>query len=59
MIKRNLFLILSISLSWVSAQEGIEDFRVNETNGIALEGYDAVSYFTGKPLKGKDSFQTQ
>ncbi|MCU0347467.1 MAG: hypothetical protein MUC59_11015 [Saprospiraceae bacterium] len=29
----------------------------NLEKGVALEGYDAVSYFSGKPIKGKPSNQ--
>lgn len=29
----------------------------NLKNGLALEGYDPVSYFNGKPLKGKEELK--
>src|SRR5450432_1589105 len=29
----------------------------NSEKGLMLSGYDPVSYFSGKPVKGKSSFQ--
>lgn len=45
----------------LKAQE-TEAIRVKQFNlkdGIAIQGYDPVSYFTGKPLKGKREFMYQ
>ena len=44
----NLFLLLSLSLSTF---QDLPD-SINHNNGIALQGYDPVSYFQGKPKKG-------
>ena len=56
---KNLFLFLFIlaSFGFAQAQETIDVKQYsNHENGLALEGYDAVSYFTGKPVKGKSTF---
>ncbi|MEZ4859457.1 MAG: YHS domain-containing (seleno)protein, partial [Flavobacteriaceae bacterium] len=34
-----------------------EPFNTNE--GVAIEGYDVVSYFEGKPAKGSKEFSSQ
>ncbi len=59
MKKRYQFLVVLISLNLVSAQDTTEDRTVNQKEGVGIEGYDAVSYFIGKPLKGKDNYQTR
>lgn len=45
-----LFVCLSISLA---AQQDIRIKQFNVRNGVALDGYDPVSYFDGKPVEGK------
>ncbi len=44
-------LLMSISIFTSQAQQ-----NPNLSNGIAVEGYDVVSYFSGKPTKGSKSF---
>lgn len=54
-------LFLFIALHGISAQGNIAAINKKHFNlekGVALEGYDAVSYFAGsKPIKGKSSIQ--
>ena len=47
----SLLLILFLSLILTTTQDSQE--IINHENGIALHGYDAVSYFDGKPKKGE------
>lgn len=40
------------------AQDAVKRFKnYNLQNGVALHGYDAVSYHTGKPVKGNAIFK--
>tara|TARA_R110002051_G_scaffold161361_2_gene232966 strand:+ start:1554 stop:1991 length:438 start_codon:yes stop_codon:yes gene_type:complete len=55
MKKAHLFLLLFITLNLVVAQNK----PVNQTNGIGIEGFDAVSYFQGQPLKGNEQIKTE
>ncbi|QSE98593.1 YHS domain-containing (seleno)protein [Fulvivirga lutea] len=32
---------------------------INAKKGLAVEGYDVVSYFNGEPKEGKESYQSQ
>lgn len=59
MKKPFLYLSFIISLNFVSAQDTIVKGLINQPKGIGLVGYDAVSYFMDKPLKGKEEFQTE
>lgn len=54
-----LFIIsCSLIISKVSAQ--VKSGQLNLSNGLALQGYDPVSYFTnGIPTKGKKSISAQ
>lgn len=36
-----------------SQPDEVRQKQFNVTNNLALAGYDAISYFTGKPLEGK------
>lgn len=49
---------LALSLAIVALSvEALEP--INAPKGVALEGYDAVAYFTaGKPVKGSEEFET-
>ncbi len=47
--------ILFISTLSISAQEIDYQKHFNTTNGLAINGYDPVSYFKGEPLEGKTS----
>lgn len=42
-----------------NAYAGSDPVYTSWRNNIALDGYDTVSFFTGKPLKGNPSFQTE
>ncbi len=58
---KNLVITILLTALFLSgyAQEEVK-FRQKNFNiekSVALEGYDAVSYFSKKPLKGKSSFQ--
>ena len=51
-------LILSLGIYSLNAQDS-DALRIkhyNLKNTVAIEGYDPVSYFAGKPLKGKKTF---
>ena len=52
------FILLSIGIHYVSdAQEdALRLKQFNIENGIALKGYDPVSYYSGKPLKGNRAY---
>ena len=53
---RVFFLFLSLlAYSGIVAQSG----PVNSKKGLALQGYDAVSYFQEKPLKGSSEISTE
>ncbi len=62
-MKRNAFVYLFILFimgnnSAVFAQEeALRQKHFNSEKGIMLNGYDPVSYFSGKPIKGKGNFQ--
>lgn len=52
-----LFVLLWGSASCLYAQaDALRKKHFNVKNNIAMEGYDPVSYFNGKPLEGKSSF---
>tara|TARA_R110000796_G_scaffold183498_2_gene300017 strand:- start:96897 stop:97343 length:447 start_codon:yes stop_codon:yes gene_type:complete len=59
MKKAHLFFLLFINLNLVVAQNEIVNKPVNQTNGIGLEGFDAVSYFKGHPLKGNEQIKAE
>lgn len=52
-----LFLSFAISGSSLSAQD--QKPKLNLEDGIAIKGYDVVSYFNGEPKEGKNNFKTQ
>ena len=50
-------LFLSIISLFSLAQQPIESKHLNLENGVAIKGYDPVSYFEGKePIKGKNEY---
>lgn len=49
-------ILLSATLGTAYTQDLSRDF--NAKKGIAIEGYDPVSYFKGDPKKGTDKFKT-
>jgi YHS domain-containing protein len=56
-MKSLLIVLLSSVIGFSAAQE--KDSRIknfNLDNGLALEGYDPVSYFAGKAIEGKKNF---
>lgn len=52
-----LFLSFAISGSSLSAQD--QEPKLNLEDGIAIKGYDVVSYFNGEPTEGKANLKTQ
>jgi YHS domain-containing protein len=57
-MKTLITLLLTVTVLQTFAQN--EDVRKNNFNlksDIAIEGYDPVSYFSGKPLEGKSSIK--
>lgn len=51
-------LVLAISVSNSNGQsETLRKAHFNTKNGLALDGYDPVSYFQGKPQRGLSSFR--
>ncbi|MBC8112690.1 MAG: YHS domain protein [Verrucomicrobia bacterium] len=49
-------LLIGLCTIGVQAQQTKRQQQFNLENGIAIQGYDAVSYFSGKPTKGKSAF---
>ncbi|MEJ2135865.1 MAG: YHS domain-containing (seleno)protein [Desulfofustis sp.] len=50
--------LLVLTLVWVSLSANVikaAETKLNTDNGLALHGYDPVSYHSGRPLKGKES----
>lgn len=39
-------------------QSAVDQYNLDKT-GLAIQGYDAVSYFSGKPVEGKKEFATK
>jgi YHS domain-containing protein len=60
-MKTQLLNILMVLAAFDSAaqQEGLRLKHFNVRKSIALEGYDAVSYFSGKPTEGTETFRYQ
>jgi YHS domain-containing protein len=54
---KHLILFLSFAISGISllAQDTAKGAKLNLEEGIAVKGYDLVSYFNGKPTEGKAS----
>jgi YHS domain-containing protein len=51
--------LLVLTLVWVSLSANVikaAETKLNIDNGLALHGYDPVSYHTGWPLKGKETW---
>ena len=47
-------LLVATALHAQTEASRIKNFNVK--NSLALEGYDPVSYYTGRPVKGKAEF---
>jgi YHS domain-containing protein len=63
-IRKSIFILIlsfSVGLMMLRAQDSdalrLKQYNLN--NGLALEGYDPVSYFSGNPTKGKKAFQVK
>jgi YHS domain-containing protein len=58
MIMKNLMLILAVlvSLTSLAQTDELRKKNFNVKKNIALEGYDAVSYFDKKPVEGDEKF---
>ncbi len=53
-MKRVLVSVVLVAFSFLAFAQG----KVFEKDGVAINGYDAVAYFTdGKPVKGESQFQ--
>ncbi|MCC6724045.1 MAG: YHS domain protein [Saprospiraceae bacterium] len=53
-----LFILINAMAVYLPAQNAALNAKhFNLEKGVALAGYDAVSYFSGKPVKGKSNFQ--
>jgi YHS domain-containing protein len=48
--------LICLSVFSIKAQ-GVQPKHFNTKNGIAIEGYDPVSYFSGKPDEGKSELK--
>src|SRR6202008_3796854 len=48
-----LTLLLATCLIQLSAQDALRQKHFNTKKNLAMEGYDPVSYFVGKPVEGK------
>lgn len=48
--------LIALSITSTFSQNKTEN--INHKKGIAIEGYDPVTYFTGKPQEGKDDITT-
>lgn len=54
----SIFLLLGFfSIASFGQTETIRKKTFNLKNGIAVDGYDPVSYFNGKPMEGKEQFK--
>jgi len=56
---RAFFIIVILALSSLSASPAwakSDPVYTSWRNNLAVEGYDAVSFFSGKPLEGRDEF---
>ena len=55
---KHLILFLSFAISGISllAQDTSKGSKLNLEDGIAVKGYDVVSYFNGEPTEGKANF---
>ncbi len=56
LISRVLFILLTILSMHAAAQEQTRVKNYNVDKGLALDGYDPVSYFNGGPTEGKKQF---
>ncbi len=58
-MKITIFIIFCLVFSFAQAQDANKrKSHFYLENGIALQGYDAISYFSQKPQKGNSKFQT-
>ena len=53
------FVLISVSSETFAQADAIRQKHFNVKKNIALEGYDAVSYFNGKPQEGKEEIKYQ
>ena len=51
--------VLALSNSSIAQDKEGRARHYNLDNGVALDGYDPVSYFSGKPLEGKKSIAAE
>lgn len=50
------FLFASIFCLLLQSKSALASDEINVEDELALHGYDPVSYFSGKPIHGKDNF---
>ncbi|MBA4849267.1 YHS domain-containing (seleno)protein [Emticicia sp. BO119] len=55
-MKKLFFLLVMVSLQSLAQETAIRQKHFLLEKGIALSGYDPVSYFSNKPVKGKISY---
>ena len=51
-----LFAVLLMSVTTIAQVDAVRQKNYNLKKGIALEGYDPVSYFDNKPMEGRREF---
>jgi YHS domain-containing protein len=59
--KINIFSMLMVACAFTlfaNTNGELNHYMLRDTNNIALQGYDPVSYFDENPLKGKQEYQT-
>jgi YHS domain-containing protein len=50
---RTLYILFLCLTPWLAQSQTTQQKHFNVKNSIAIEGYDPVSYFAGKPMEGK------
>lgn len=55
-MKKSFVFFFFIALSALGQQATLDQKHFYLSNGVALQGYDAVSYFSNKPQEGKPEF---
>lgn len=54
-----LSLLLAVSCTRKNQEDKMKSQEIISENGVAIGGYDAVSYFSGQPVKGTEIYSTQ
>ncbi|MDZ4714909.1 MAG: YHS domain-containing (seleno)protein [Cytophagales bacterium] len=56
-MKSQILLVALFVTASASAQQDIREKNFNVKRGVAMEGYDPVSYFDGRPQEGKSAMR--